>query len=51
MFNSTSESWVEKYRPNTLTKVTSQQNVINSLKNVAKEKHSTFNIFWSIWLW
>ena len=45
MFNSTSRSWVEKYRPNTLTKVTSQQNVINSLKNVAKEKNIPHLIF------
>lgn len=45
MFKSTSRSWVEKYRPNTLTKVTSQQNVINSLKNVAKEKNIPHLIF------
>lgn len=45
MFNSTSKSWVEKYRPNTLKKVTSQKNVINSLKNVAKEKNIPHLIF------
>lgn len=45
MFNSTSRSWVEKYRPNTLKKVTSQKNVINSLKNVAKEKNIPHLIF------
>ena len=45
MFNSTSRSWVEKYRPDTLKKVTSQKNVINSLKNVAKEKNIPHLIF------
>tara|TARA_B110000879_G_C11168096_1_gene512279 strand:- start:1047 stop:2006 length:960 start_codon:yes stop_codon:yes gene_type:complete len=45
MFNSTSKSWVEKYRPDSLKKVTSQKNVINSLKNVAKEKNVPHLIF------
>lgn len=45
MFNSTSRSWVEKYRPDSLKKVTSQKNVINSLKNVAKEKNIPHLIF------
>lgn len=45
MFNLTSRSWVEKYRPDTLKKVTSQKNVINSLKNVAREKNIPHLIF------
>ena len=39
------KTWVEKYRPVSLNNVVSQSNVINSLKNVSKEKNIPHLIF------
>ncbi len=45
MFKKSNISWVEKYRPNTLTMVSSQESVIAGLKNVIKEKNIPHLIF------
>ena len=43
-------SWVEKYRPKK-KEVTSQEEVIESLKKSIKTKNIPHLIFWSSWLW
>lgn len=45
MSNKQNKTWVEKYRPESLSQVVSQSNVINSLKNVSKEKNIPHLIF------
>ena len=45
MINIKGTTWVEKYRPTTLSQVSSQKNVINSLKNVIYKKNIPHLIF------
>tara|TARA_B100000768_G_C11282305_1_gene379368 strand:+ start:841 stop:1827 length:987 start_codon:yes stop_codon:yes gene_type:complete len=45
MINNQEKTWVEKYRPTKLSDISSQQNVIGALKNVAREKNIPHLIF------
>ena len=50
--NNKNYSWVEKYRPENLSEISAQTNVVKSLKSALVTKNIPHLIFfWSFWMW